>query len=485
MSNRYAIVLSTVVSVLATGCMVGPKYVKPVVPSPPAFKEALPPNATNNADWKIAGPNDQAARGKWWVIFGDSQLDDLEDQLNQANQDLQLAEARLRQARAAIQFNKASEFPSLGVSPSLLSQRVSENQPYFNKAFANNGSGDFIFPLEFSYEVDMWGRVRRSVNAAKERTQAAAGDVETAKLSLQAELARNYFDLRSADLQEKLLSDTVTAYARAVKLTEDRYNEGAAPRAEVEQARTQLESALVAETSIIQIRADYEHAIAVLIGKTPSQFSIAVKSDFLLRPPTIPVGIAGTLLERRPDVAASERRAASASEQIGIAKAAYFPQVTIGGLAGLQSTQASSWFAWPSRLWAVGPNVSQVIFDGGRRRATSEAALANYDAAVALYRQNCLSAFQEVEDNLIALTVLGTEVEQQSRATAAAERTLDLYSKRYKDGVDTYLQVVTSQTTALQNERNDIELRRREMDASVLLIKAVGGGWDASQLPKY
>lgn len=485
MSNRYAIAFSAAMAVFSTGCMVGPKYVKPAAPSPPAFKEALLPNATNNSDWKVAGPNDQAARGKWWVIFGDTQLDALEDQLTRANQDLQLAEARLRQARAAIQFTRASEFPSIGLSASILSQRASENQPYFNKAFANNGSGNFIFPLELSYEVDMWGRVRRSVNAAKERTQAAAGDVETAKLSLQAELARNYFDLRSADLQEKLLADTVMAYARAVKLTEDRYNGGAAPRAEVEQARTQLESALVAETNIIQVRANYEHAIAVLIGKAPAEFSIAAKSDFVLQPPTIPVGIAGTLLERRPDVAASERRVAAASEQIGIAKAAYFPQVMIGAAAGFQSTQASTWFDWPSRLWAVGPSVSQVIFDGGRRRATSEAALANYDAAVALYRQNSLSAFQEVEDNLVALTALATEVEQQNRATAAAERTLDLFSKRYKDGVDTYLQVVTSQTTALQNQRNDIELRRREMDASVLLIKAVGGGWDASQLPKY
>lgn len=485
MSNRCAIALATIVTIFATGCMVGPKYVKPAMPTPPAFKEALPPNATSGADWMVAGPNDQAVRGKWWLIFGDPELDALEGQLIQANQDLQIAEARLRQARAAIQFNRASELPSVSFSPSILNERVSENQPYFNRALANNGTGNFIFPLQLSYEVDLWGRIRRTVNAAKEETQAAAGDVETAKLSLQAELGRDYFDLRSADLEEKLLADTVTAYARALKLTEDRYNGGAAPRAEVEQARTQLESAQVAETSIIQFRANYEHAIAVLIGKTPAEFSINAQEDFVLRPPTVPVGVAATLLERRPDVAASERRLAAASEQIGIAKSAYFPQVMIGAAAGLQSTQASTWFNWPSRLWAVGPSVSQVIFDGGRRRATSAAALANYDAAVALYRQNSLSAFQEVEDNLIALTVLATEVEQQGRATAAAERTLDLFTRRHKDGADTYLQVVTSQTTALQNERNDIELRRREMEASVLLIKAVGGGWDASQLPKY
>ena len=485
MKNAYSVALLATSTLFGTGCMVGPKYVKPPFPSPPAFKEALPPNATNTSDWKVANPNDLAERGKWWIIFGDTQLNDLEDQLTQANQNLQLAEARLRQARAAIRLNRASEFPSISLSPSILNERASQNQPYLSPALVNNGTGNFTFPFELSYEVDLWGRVRRSVNAAKEETQAAAGDVETAKLSLHAELARDYYGLRSADLQERLLGDTVTAYARALKLTEDRYNGGAAPRADVEQARTQLEAAQVAETDIVQIRANYEHAIAVLVGKTPAEVTIAPINNFVLRPPSIPVGIAGTLLERRPDVASAERRVAAANEQIGIAKAAYFPQVTIGAAAGLQSTQASSWFDWPSRLWAVGPSVSQVIYDGGRRRATTEAALANYDATVALYRQDSLTAFQEVEDNLIALGELAKEVEQQSRATAAAEKTLDLFTRRYQDGVDTYLQVVTSETTALQNERNDIELRRREMDASVLLVKAVGGGWDTSQLPNY
>jgi NodT family efflux transporter outer membrane factor (OMF) lipoprotein len=485
MKNVYSVALLATATLFGTGCMVGPKYVKPAFPSPSAFKEALPPNATNTSDWKVANPNDQAERGKWWVIFGDTQLNDLEDQLTQANQNLQLAEARLRQARAAIRLTRASEFPSISLSPSILNERNSQNQPYLSPALVNNGTGNFTFPFELSYEVDLWGRVRRSVNAAKEETQAAAGDVETAKLSLHAELARDYYGLRSADLQEQLLGDTVTAYARALKLTEDRYSGGAAPRADVEQARTQLEAAQVAETDIVQSRANYEHAIAVLVGKTPAQLTIAPINNFVLRPPSIPVAVAGTLLERRPDVASAERRVAAANEQIGIAKAAYFPQVTIGAAAGLQSTQASNWFSWPSRLWAVGPSVSQVIYDGGRRRATTEAALANYDAAVALYRQDSLTAFQEVEDNLIALSVLAKEVEQQSRTTAAAEKTLDLFNRRYQDGVDTYLQVVTSETTALQNERNDIELRRREMDASVLLVKAVGGGWDTSQLPNY
>jgi len=485
MDKRIAVLLG-LGTLFTTGCEVGPKYVKPTaLPSPPAFKESLPPNATDSSDWKTADPKDQVERGKWWVIFGDARLNDFEEQLTQANQNLQLAEARLRQARAAIRFNRASQFPSINLSPSILNERDSGNQPYFSQSLVNNGTGNFVFPLELSYEVDLWGRVRRSVTAAKDESQSSAGDVEAAKLSLHAELARDYFDVRSADLQERLLQDTVKTYEHALKVTEDRYNGGAAPRADVEQAHTQLQSARVLETDIVQARANYEHAIAVLVGKTPAQLSIAPDTDYVLQPPQIPVGVAGTLLERRPDVAAAERRVAAANEQIGIAKAAYFPQVTIGAAAGFQSTQASNWFSWPSRLWAVGPSVSQVIYDGGRRRAVSESARDNYDATVAVYRQDSLTAFEEVEDNLVALSVLAKEVEQQRTATASAEKALDLFTKRYQDGVDTYLQVVTSQTTALQNEQNDIDLRQREMDASVLLVKAIGGGWDVSQLPSY
>jgi NodT family efflux transporter outer membrane factor (OMF) lipoprotein len=486
MIDKPVTVLLALGTLLATGCEVGPKYVKPpALPSPPAFKEPLPSNATDSSEWKTATPMDQVERGKWWVIFGDARLNNFEDQLTQANQNLQLAEARLRQARAAIRFNRASQFPSIGFSPSILNERDSGNQPYFSPSLVNNGTGNFVLPLELSYEVDLWGRVRRSVTAAKDEAQSSAGDVEAAKLSLHGELARDYFGLRSADLQERLLQDTVKTYEHALKITEDRYNGGAAPRADVEQARTQLQSAQVLETDIVQVRANYEHAIAVLVGNTPAHFSIAQDKDFVLRPPQIPVGVAGTLLERRPDVAAAERRVAAANEQIGIAKAAYFPQVTIGAAAGFQSAQASNWFSWPSRLWAVGPSVSQVIYDGGRRRAVSEGAGANYDATVAVYREDSLTAFQEVEDNLVALNVLAKEVEQQRSATASAERALDLFTKRYQDGVDTYLQVVTSQTNALSNESNDIDLRRRQMDASVLLIKAVGGGWDRSQLPSF
>jgi NodT family efflux transporter outer membrane factor (OMF) lipoprotein len=277
----------------------------------------------------------------------------------------------------------------------------------------------------------------------------------------------------------------VQAYEKALHLTELRYNGGAAPRADLEQARAQLEAARVQQIDIDRMRANYEHAIAVLIGKLPEEFTVASLPQYKLRTPSIPLGIAGTLLERRPDVASSERRLAAANEQIGIARSAYFPAVTLGASAGLEGTSIKNWFTWPSRFWAVGPTVSETFFDGGRRKAASEDARANYDASLAIYRQNSLTAFQEVEDNLAALTVLEKEAVQQRRATAAAEKALDLFSKRYKDGVDTYLQVVTSQTTALQNERYEITIQQRQMEASLLLIKAVGGGWNASQLPHY
>jgi NodT family efflux transporter outer membrane factor (OMF) lipoprotein len=483
--NRTSTLAAASVGVLiATGCMVGPKYRPPASPSPPSFKESLPDNVTS-ANWTPAKPADQANRGEWWRIFGDDRLDALEEQLSVSNQNLALAEGRLRQARAAIRYNRSPEFPTIGAVPSLGNERYSANAPYFNKALVNNGTGIFTFPLEFSYEADLWGRIRRSVNSAKEEAQATAADLETARFSLHAELARDYFEVRSADLQKSLLDQTVEAYQRAERLTESRYKGGASPRAEVEQAKTQLAAAQAQDTDIAELRADYEHAIAVLIGKTPKEFDLPSVAQYRLNPPSVPIGVATTLLQRRPDVASAERRDAEANDQIGIAKTAYYPTVTIGASGGFEATNVKNWFTWPSRFWAVGPNISETIFDGGRRRALSESATANYDMSVAIYRQNSLTAFQEVEDGLNALNVLQHEAVQQDEATAAAERARDLFLKRYKDGVDTYLQVVTSQTIALQNERDSIDIRRRQVEASVLLVKAVGGGWNRTQLPQY
>jgi NodT family efflux transporter outer membrane factor (OMF) lipoprotein len=343
------------------------------------------------------------------------------------------------------------------------------------------GPAGFSLPIDFNWEIDLWGRLRRAVTSASEQAEASAADLENARLSLHAELAIDYFELRSADAQEKLLDETITAYTRALKLTQDRYDGGAAPRSDVAQARTQLDTARVQRTDVEVQRAQFEHAIAVLIGKPPAELNLPATPVTAQPPamPDIPGAVPSQLLERRPDIAAEERRMAAANEQIGIAQAAFYPVLNLGALAGFSGGSLLGWFAWPNRLWAVGPTLSETLFDAGRRRATSNIAIANYDAAIANYRQSALTAFQQVEDNLAALRVLETESQQQRQATASAQESLSLFQIRYEGGVDTYLQVVTWQTAALQNERADIDLMRRRLDASVLLIKALGGGWHA------
>jgi NodT family efflux transporter outer membrane factor (OMF) lipoprotein len=450
----------------------------------PAFKEQPPQSFKENDDWKPAQPGDQTLRGKWWEIFGDPQLNELEEEVTQSNQNLKVAEARFRQARAMIRFNRSAEFPTISTSPSIANERFSANQPYFPPGLANNGTGAFTLPFDLSYEVDLWGRVRRTVSASREEAQATAADLETANLSLHAELAADYFELRSADAQKQLLDDTVKAYANAVQLTQNRFEGGAAPRSDVAQAKTQLDAAMVADTDITVTRAQFEHAIATLIGKPPAEVNLAAAPHTPLNLPSIPVGLPTSLLERRPDIAAGERRVAEANDQIGIARAAYFPSLVIGATGGFTGTSITNWLNWPSRMWAVGPQLSETLFDAGRRRATSESATANYDGTVASYRQTTLTAFQEVEDNLAALGILETEAQRQQQATASAADTLQLFTNRYVGGVDNYLQVITAQTVLLTNQRNDIDIQRRRMDASVLLVKAIGGGWDTTQLPR-
>jgi len=477
---------SAALCILLSGCMVGPKYTRPSAPLAPEFKEATPESFKETDGWKLAQPSDQIIRGKWWELFNDPQLNALEEQVDPANQTLKVAEANFRAARANIRFNRANEAPTLSVGPSIGVVRDSANQPYFNKANANNGSGSFNLPIDLNYEVDLWGRIRRSVTSAREQAQASAADMETARLSLHAELAIDYFSLRSVDGQKKLLAETVKAYADALQLTQARYDGGAAPLSDVAQARTQLQTAQVQETELGIQRAEFEHAIAILIGKPPSQLRIAATPVTVQEPafPAIPGVLPSQLLERRPDIAADERRMASANEQIGIAQAAFYPTLDLSASAGFAGTSVLNWFEWPSRFFAVGPTLTQTVFDHGRRRASSDIALAQYDATVADYRQTSLTAFQQVEDNLAALRVLETEAQQQHEATQSALQSLDLFNTRYEGGVDTYLQVITSQTAALQNERNDIDITRRRLEASVLLIKALGGGWDTSQLPK-
>src|ERR1700733_6797584 len=486
MKTHLTALLMSLTAIMLAGCMVGPNYVKPSTPMAPAFKEEAPNLSQANDGWKLAQPDDQQNRGNWWEIYGDPQLNALEAQIDSANQNLKIAEANYREARAAVRFKPSYEAPAIGVAPGISAVRDSANQPYFPSSQVNNGNGDFVLPVDLSWEIDLWGRIRRSVTAAREQAQASAADMAGVQLSLQAELAYSYFELRSADAEKKLLDDTVQAYNRALGLTENRFEGGASPKSDVAQARTQLKDAQVLDTDIMVQRAQYEHAIAILIGRPPANFSLPPSPIDLQNTaiPAIPKVSPVQLLERRPDIAAGERRMAAANEQIGIAQAAYYPALNLSALAGFEGTSAVNWLIWPSRFWAVGPSFSETLFDAGRRRATKESAVAAYDRNVATYRQTTLTAFQQVEDNLAVLRILAGESQQQHSATSAADETVRLFMNRYAGGVDTYLQVVTSQTTALSNEQNDIDIRRRQLDAGVLLIKALGGGWDTSQLPR-
>ena len=475
------------VALLVAGCRVGPNYVRPSAPLAPAFKETVPDNFKSEGGWNTAQPADAQLKGDWWTLFSDAKLDELEAQIDPANETLKEAEANFQAARAAVRFNRASEAPTISANPTIGAVRDSVNQPYFNKAAASNAVGNFDLPIDLNYEVDLWGRIRRTVTQSREQAQASAADLENSRLSLHAELAVDYFNLRAADAQSRLLADTVKAYQAALQLTEDRYNGGASPESDVTQARTQLQTAQVEATDVNIQRAAFEHAIATLIGKPPASFTLSAEPITVNAPalPAIPGMLPSQLLERRPDIASSERSMAAANEQIGIAQAAFYPTLSLSNAVGFLGTSAVNWFSWPSRFFAVGPTFSQALFDNGRRRATSDITRAQYDGTVAAYRQTVLDAFQQVEDNLNALHNLETEASQQHDATASAQQSLDLFNTRYEGGVDTYLQVITWQTALLQNQRNDIEITRRRYEASVLLVKALGGGWNDSTLPQH
>jgi len=469
-------------ALLLTGCMVGPKYKQPAVPTAPNFKEA---DAFKDAPgWTVAKPEDAIPRGSWWTLFNDPGLNTLEPQIATANQTLKAADANLRAARAAVRIQNSNRYPTLGAQPFLGGTRDSANQPYFNALEANNGEAELLLPLQLNYEIDLWGAVRRNITAAKEESQATAADRQNILLSLQAELALDYFELRAADAQQKLFDDTVEQYEDAVRITNNRYVGGIAVKSDLTQAETQLQDVKVQAADVAIARAQFEHAIAILIGQPPSGFTLPPNPLVLaVPPPAIPPGLPSALLERRPDIAAAERRTAAANEQIGIARAAYFPSLNLSAAAGLESTAITSLFNSSSIVYALGPTLGETFFDGGRRRGISEQALAGYDSTTATYRQTVLTAYQQVEDNLVALHVLSDEAEQQRQATASAQESQRIFNNRYVGGVDTYLQVITAQNTALINERNDIDILRRRMDSTVGLIMALGGGWDRSQLP--
>ncbi len=478
--NRKVVLIALGMAALLASCTVGPKYTKPGVPTAPAYSEQPPQSFKEAAGWQTAQPGDAQIRGKWWEMFGDPQLNALEEQVPLANQTLKVSEANFRQARAAINFNQSQLYPTVSVGPAISANRISANNPTGAPGYQY---GLFSLPVDVSWDVDFWGRIRRTIANAREQFQASAADLENVKLELQSDLAVDYFEARSLDAQKRLLDDTVVAYQKALQLTENRYNGGVASKVEVAQAQTQLDQTQAQDIELGVARAQYEHAIAVLLGRTPEGFRLPLL-PLNQSPPGIPVGLPSQLLERRPDIAAAERQVAAANEQIGIAKAAFFPDLLITATGGLQSGSIINWFTWPSRFWSVGPQLAETALDFGRRRAQVQSAQAGYDATVANYRQTALTAFQEVEDNLSTLRILEEESAKQHQATAAAESSLQLSLNRYKGGLVTYLEVVTAQGTALSNERTDVDLVRRRMDASVLLIKALGGGWNVSQLPR-
>ena len=458
-----------------SGCAVGPRYVKPTAQVPPAFKEMGP-------NWKQAQPNDQIARGKWWQVFNDPQLNELEDKIDVSNQNLKIAQDQYLQARAMVRISRSGYYPVVTGSALVSPTQLSKNRPITSTSSKNRYT-DYFLPIDASYEADIWGRVRRIVEASRSEAQASAADLEGVNLSLHSELAVDYFELRGLDAQEKLLNSTVTAYEDALKLAQDRYSGGLASGLDVSQAQTQLQATRSQAIDIGVQRAQFEHAIAVLIGEPASTFGLpAFPLDSI--PPNTPPGLPSDLLERRPDVAAAERRMEEANAQIGIAKAAYYPIISLTAAGGFESGQAGNWFSGPSGLWALGASAVMTLFDGGRRHAVSDQAKAAYDQSIASYREIVLTSFQNVEDNLAALRILENESRTQADAVTSAERTLTLSTSLYKGGLTTYLQVITAQSVTLTSERTAVDISTRRMVSSVLLIKAIGGGWDRSYLPK-
>ncbi|HVP47950.1 MAG TPA: efflux transporter outer membrane subunit [Bryobacteraceae bacterium] len=462
---------------MSAGCMVGPKYQRPAAPASPAFKEPLP------AGWKEAQPNDGAIRGKWWEVYNDPALNALEEQVSVSNQNILAAEAQFREARDAVRIARSGLFPTISGSTSIVNSKTSAT-------VVNNRAANFSpavltvydLPLSLSWQADIWGSIRRTIRQSAESAQVTAAQLENARLSYQAELALDYFQLHGADSTADLLERTVKSYQEYLELTQNRRKAGVASGYDVAQAQAQLETARAQLIDIGVARAQFEHAIAILTGKPPSELSIPralLKSE----PPATPPGVPSMLLERRPDIAAAERQMASVNEQIGLARSAYFPTLVLNASAGLESSKFTDWFTWPSRFWSVGPQMAETLFDAGRRHAQSAQAQAAFDVTVANYRQTVLTAFQQVEDNLAALRILTDEGRAEDAAVQAAEEALRISTYQYKAGTVSYLQVITSQVIALQDERTAVDLLTRRILASVALVQALGGGWDASKLP--
>ncbi len=471
------------------GCNVGPKYVKPTVKTPPAYKETTELGKPAVENWKRAEPSDDTKREEWWTVYKDAQLDRLEESVNVSNQNIAAAAANFVAARALVREARSQYYPAVSTNPSITNARPSQAQFGGLKTGSSTSTGfsvqsytNYSLPFEASWEVDLWGRVRNSVNADVFAAQASAADLENIRLSAQAELAADYYAIQGQDALKQVLEETVTAYRQALRLTTSRNKAGLDSEEAVAQAEVQLKSAEAQDANVDVLRAQLEHAIAVLVGQPASEFSLKAKV-LEAHPPEVPTGIPSQLLERRPDIATAERTMAQANAQIGIAKAAFYPTVTLSATGGFGGSSFSNWLTWPSRFWSIGPSAAQAIFDAGLRSAVVRHSQAEYDLAIANYRQTVLTAFQQVEDNLATLRILSQVVEQQDAAVRAAQRNVDVATVRYRAGLDPYLNVVIAQTTLLNDRQAYVIYRTQQMEASVQLIKALGGGWDVSRIP--
>jgi len=454
-----------------SSCTVGPKYSRPAAPAPPAYKEA--------GDWKTAAPRDDLARGKWWERFADPDLNRLEEKVNISNQNIAAAAANVQAARALIKQARAQFFPTVTANPAISNNRLSTA---FGQTVGVNYT-TFALPFEASWEPDLFGRVRNTVKANTAAAQASVADLENVRLSAQATLATDYFQLRAQDALKQVLDATVAAYRESLELTRDLYRSGLANDEAVAQAEAQLQTTEAQDTNAGILRAQYQHAIAMLDGEPASTFSLEARS-FRSIPPAIPIGVPSQLLERRPDIAAAERAMAQANAQIGIAKTAFYPSLTLSAAPGFEGLSLADWLTWPSRVWSVGPQLAETIFDAGLRRATVQQYQATYDQTVANYRQTVLTAFQQVEDNLAALRLLQQVIGQQDSAIESAQRNLREAEVRYQAGLDPYLNVLTAQATLLNAQQAEVSFRGQQMVASVQLIQALGGGWEAARLPE-
>jgi NodT family efflux transporter outer membrane factor (OMF) lipoprotein len=469
-------------TLLASGCMVGPNYKRPAAPVPVAYKE--PPTTTykEGEGWKLASPNDALIKGKWWEIYSDPALNALEEQVAVSNQNVLALEAQYREARDATRVARAALFPTVGVGASITESRSGGSTTANGAAIASSLRTAYSLPLSASWAPDLWGSVRRSVAASSASAQATAAQLENARLLYQSELAQDYFLLHGLDTQYDLLNRNVQSYGEYLTLTRNRFTGGVASDLDVAQAESQLYTTQAALQDLGVLRAQYEHAIAVLTGRPPSELTIpalVIKNP----PPAVPINVPSALLERRPDIAAAERQMAAANEQIGIATAAFYPSLSLGASLGLQNSGFLQWFTWPSRFFSVGPSISETLFEGGRRRAVLAETRDFFDVTVANYRQTVLTAFQQVEDSLAALRILADESVTVDQAVNSSERELTVSTAQYKAGTTSFLTVITAQATALNAERTAVQLLTRQLTASVALVQALGGGWDASQLP--